>query len=124
MVQTEMASLTAECTEWRQILRNYRDTFRYDRRALQDICSKATDELSMLDVEHFENQFHIQLINIHDLKQEIKRHEGSMILSQAHAGLTEGDYSRHERLLQKFLALEARLQAVRDEFSEFIDSTN
>src|SRR5215217_938950 len=74
MVQTDVSQLSAECQEWRQILRNYREEFHTSKKSLEEICRKNLKKDHLTDVEHFDNQFHIQLINIHDLKQFIKAH--------------------------------------------------
>ena len=75
MVQTDLSQLSAECQEWRQILRNYREELQLSKKSLQEICRKNLSKDQLKEVEHFDNQFHIQLINVHDLKQEIKTHE-------------------------------------------------
>lgn len=124
MVQTDVSQLSAECTEWRQILRNYRDEFQNSRRALQEICRQNLDKAQCRDVEHFDNQFHIQLINIHDLKQSIKAHERD--ISQEYSGGDPSDklFSRHETLLGEFLHLESTLQELRSDFKGFISATS
>ena len=75
MVQTDISQLNAETADWRQILRNYRDEFSECKRLLQDNCKHPLTKDQLQEVEHFHNQFHIQLINIHDLKKEIKQHK-------------------------------------------------
>src|SRR5213082_2961544 len=111
MVQTDISQLSAECQEWRQILRNYRDE-------LQEL---KKDQLQ--DVEHFDNQFHIQLINIHDLKQFIKAHERKLeIESSSGENLGEETYTEHEELLDQFLNLENTLQELRNEYKNFISA--
>ena len=75
MVQVETSQLTGECNSWRENLRQYRDEFSKDKIKLQDAASQPLSKEQLQDVEHLHNQFHIQLINIHDLKQSIKAHE-------------------------------------------------
>ena len=41
MVQTDISQLTAECDDWRQILRNYREEFQTSKKSLQEICRKS-----------------------------------------------------------------------------------
>jgi hypothetical protein len=123
MVQTDIPQLSAETADWRQTLRNYRDEFTEDKKLLQNSCKTLTKQ-QFQDVEHFHNQFHIQLINIHDLKQKIKAHERKMqseFASEKH--LKEETYVEHERLLEEFIILENTLQGLRDEFKKFINST-
>jgi chromosome segregation ATPase len=125
MVQTDISQLNAETADWRQILRNYRDEFSECKRLLQDNCKQPLNKEQLRDVEHFHNQFHIQLINIHDVKQDIKNHE-----RKVHYELSHGDtlpdqlYEEHERLLNEFLGLENTLQEVRSSFNNFINATN
>ena len=75
MVQVETSQLTGECNSWRENLRQYRDEFSKDKIKLQDAVSSPLSKEQLQDVEHLHNQFHIQLINIHDLKHAIKSHE-------------------------------------------------
>lgn len=117
MVQTDLSQLSAECTEWRQILRNYRDEFHDYQKALQDVCRKTLTRDQLLEVEHFTNQFHIQLINIHDVKQSIKQHERRFGPGQ---DISESTYAEHEKLLSEFLGLESTLQELRNDFQQFI----
>lgn len=120
MVQTDISQLSAECTDWRQILRNYRDEFHSCEKALLEMCKKSLSKDHLAQVEHFQNQFDIQLQNIHDLKQTIKVHERKV--QQEDVG--EDVYANHERLLSEFLSLEGTLQELRDDFKNFINNTN
>ena len=120
MVQTDISQLSAECKDWRQILRNYRDEFHNCEKALLNICKQSLSKDQLTQVEHFQNQFDIQLKNIHDLKLHIKKHELKLELENA------GDeiYSEHERLLNEFLGMECMLQELREEFNAFINRTS
>ena len=125
MVQTDVSQLSAECQEWRQILRNYRDEFQLSRKSLQEICRKSLSKDQLLELEHFDNQFHIQLINIHDVKQLIKIHEKRIGIESSNGEhLSEEIYTKHEEILNEFLGLENTLQELRIEFNNFISATN
>jgi hypothetical protein len=124
MVQTDVSQLATECTEWRQILRNYREEFQNSKKALQEIFRKTPSKEQLLEVEHFDNQFHIQLINIHDLKHEIKSHERTIGEEQASGDVNDATYQQHERLLDQFLTLENTFQELRADFSLFIGTSN
>lgn len=124
MVQTDISQLTAETAEWRQILRNYRDEFSECKKLLQDICNRKLSRNQLQDVEHFQNQFDIQLVNIHDVKHHIKTHERKIQFElSGNEQVTEQSYTEHERLLDEFLTLENTLQELRDEFKNFISGT-
>ena len=123
MVQTEITQLAAEGAEWHQTLRNYRDELQQSRKELENDCQWCLTKEQFHDVEHFNNQFHIQLINIHDLKQEIKNHERSIQIEQAQKGQTsEETIARHERLYEQYTSLENTLQNLRNEFKQFVSS--
>jgi hypothetical protein len=124
MVTTDVSQLTAECNEWLQILRNYREEFQTSKKSLQEICRKNLSKNQQLDVEHFDNQFHIQLINIHDLKHSIKTH-GKRIEHESSSGdISEDNFTLHEELLAEFLSLENTLQELRNEFKNFISASS
>ncbi len=120
MVQTDISQLTAECSEWRQILRNYREEFHNCEKALTEACKRTLTKDHLTQVEHFQNQFDIQLRNIHDLKQLIKAHERKL----AHDSNGDEVFAAHESLLSEFLALENTLQELRDEFRNFVNNTS
>ena len=84
------------------------------------MCKQSLTKDHLTQVEHFQNQFDIQLNNIHDLKQTIKSHERKVQLE------TSGEevYAEHERLLNEFLSLENTLQELRDEFRNFVNVTS
>jgi hypothetical protein len=125
MVQTDVSQLSTECKDWRQILRNYRDEFQLSRKSLEEICTKTLSKDQLKELEHFDNQFLIQLINIHDLKQFIKAHEKKIDIESAGVeSMADETYSEHEELLDQFLSLENTLQELRIEFNNFISATN
>ena len=125
MVQTDISQLNAETADWRQILRNYRNEFSECKRLLEENCKQPLNKEQLREVEHFQNQFHIQLINIHDLKQSIKNHERTIQFEQSQKDVvTENSYQEHERLLNEFLSMESMLQELRSEFNNFINATN
>lgn len=124
MVQTDVSQLAAECREWLQILRNYRDEFQLAKRSLEETCRKTLSKDQLQEVEHFDNQFHIQLINIHDLKHEIKTHERKVEQESSSGDITDDTYSAHEHMLDRFLSLESTMQELRSDFGNFISATN
>ena len=124
MVTTDVSQLTAECNEWLQILRNYREEFQTSKKSLQEICRKSLSKNQQLDVEHFDNQFHIQLINIHDLKHSIKTHEKRIEHESASGDVSDDNFTLHEELLNEFLSLESTFQELRNEYKTFISATS
>ncbi len=125
MVQVEIAQLTGECNAWREKLRQYREEFTQDKAKLQQAASQPLSKDQLQDVEHLHNQFHIQLINIHDLKQSIKTHERkvSFEMNVNDNQLNEDTVAEHENLLGEYQSLEQTLLGLRDEFDQFLERT-
>ena len=121
MVQTDIAQLSTECTDWLRNLRNYRDEFQQSQKNLQQINTRSLSKEQLKEVDHFENQFEIQLYNIHHLKQAIKAH-GRTILDSSRDILVEDDVAYHEDLFERYSALENNLQEIRNNFSYFIST--
>ncbi|MBA2328907.1 MAG: hypothetical protein M3413_03625 [Bacteroidota bacterium] len=119
MVQTDISQLSAETAEWRQILRTYRDELQESKKLLQNTCGPHLTKQQLTDVEHFQNQFHIQLINIHDVKQHIKSHERRIEMKEQ---LSEQSFAEHEMILDEFLTLQNTLQELRNEFKNYISA--
>ena len=125
MVQVEIGQLTGECNTWREKLRQYRDEFSQDKIKLQKAAVATLSKEHLRDVEHLHNQFHIQLINIHDLKQAIKTHERKMNFEIAanHGQLNEDTVAEHEALFDQFQTLDHTLLELREEFEQFLKRT-
>jgi len=125
MVQVETSQLSGECNTWREQLRQFRDEFNQDEARLRQVASQPLSKAQLQDVEHLHNQFHIQLINIHDLKQAIKIHDRKMNFEMtAFNGLVnEESYTRHEKLSDEYQSLKNTLQDLRNEFDQFLNRT-
>lgn len=123
MVQVDISQLSGECNVWRDTLRNYREEFTNNEARLRQVAGQPLSKEQLHDVEHLHNQFHIQLINIHDLKQAIKAHDRKMNFEKvAFNGLVNEDsFSRHESLFEEYQSLEQTLQDLRQEFSKFLE---
>ena len=126
MVTADVSQLSGECNVWRESLRSYRDEINQLKSRLQKAASQSLSKEQLQDVEHYHNQFHIQLINVHDLKQSIKAHDRRVSFeTAAHSGqLSEDTLSEHERLFEEYQTLDHTLLGLRDEFSSFINRTS
>lgn len=121
MVQVETSQLTAECEAWRQALRQYREEFTQDKTKLQLAANHSLTKDQLKEVEHLHNQFHIQLINIHDLKQAIKNHDRKIGYEmREQKGLNEETVADHENIFNQYQSLDLILQNLREEFNHFL----
>ncbi len=125
MVTTEVAQLSQECNAWRETLRSYRDEFSQCKHHLQNIAGRQSLKEDLLQLEHLDNQLHIQLINIHDLKQAIKVHEKKIQteLQQNNGRLSDESLADHENLYDEYQSLEHTLKDIREEFNLFTGRT-
>jgi len=125
MVQVDISQLSGECNAWREKLRNYREEFNSYEVKLRQVAGQALSKEQLHDVEHLHNQFHIQLINIHDLKQAIKAHDRKINFEKtAFNGLANEDsLARHEDLNDEYRSLEQTLEELRGKFDVFLKRT-
>ena len=125
MVQVDISQLSGECSVWRETLRNYREEFSTDEAKLRQVAGQPLSKEQLQDVEHLHNQFHIQLINIHDLKQAIKTHDRKMSFERMafNGSVNEDSYARHEKILSEYQLLEQTLSDLRSEFNSFLGRT-
>ena len=124
MVQVEISQLSGECSAWREKLRQFKEEFQQDEAQLRKVAGQALSKEQLRDVEHLHNQFHIQLINIHDLKQAIKAHDRKMNYDRqvSKGNINEESLVQHERLLDELNTLENTLADLRTEFSQFLSA--
>ena len=125
MVQVDISQLTGECNLWREKLRGYRETLTNNETRLRQIAGQPLTKKQLQDVEHLHNQFHIQLINIHDLKQSIKAHDRKMNFERAafNGSANEDSYSRHESLFDEYQSLLQTIEQLNTEFDDFVSRT-
>jgi hypothetical protein len=107
-------------------LRSYREEFSQDKIRLQQAVGSTLPKDHLQDVEHLQNQFHIQLINIHDLKQAIKVHDRKVNYErEINKGLLNDEtLAQHENLFDQYQSLEHTLQELRNEFKGFLERTH
>ena len=124
MVQTDISQLSKECNQWRERLHSYRDEFNQLKSNLQKAVNKSLSKDQSTDLEHYQNQLHIQLINIHDLKQAVKAHDRKVNFEVATNGgqVTEEVYADHENLYEEYQSLEQTLNDLRNDLNKFVSS--
>jgi hypothetical protein len=123
MVQTDITQLSKECNEWRQCLHSYRDEFNQLQKKLQEASLKSLSKDQLTDLEHFQNQLHIQLINIHDLKQSVKAHDRKVHFEVSNNGgqFDDETLADHEHLYEDYQSLEQTLSDLRNDFNNFVN---
>ena len=125
MVTIDISQLSGECNTWRDSLRSCREDLNQLKKQLQQTAAQNLTRDQLHDVEHYHNQFHIQLINVHDLKQSIKSHDRRVQFeTSANSGqIAEDTIAEHERLFDEFQSLDSTIKNLREEFGDFIHRT-
>lgn len=123
MVTTDVAQLSQECGAWIASLRSRRDEFTLLKKQLQDILSHPVSKENLPDVEHYDNQFEIQLTNINHLKHSIKEHDriASWEQSTRDGNVTDATWAAHEDLYDRVQHMEHTMDELKDEFSKFLE---
>ena len=123
MVISDIAQFSEECNHWREALRSQREEFTRMKSELQQVAAHITNKEVLKDVEHYENQFDIQLTNIHDLKQSIKSYHKAPVseMVPADEGSAPGMVaSGYKKLSAEYQHLRARLGEIKNEFQRFL----
>lgn len=114
---TEHQDLLTECHQWRDTLRHYRDDLNQLRNELYVVAAGKTDKEFLKEVEHYHNQFHIQAINIHDLKHAIKHH-----MAEVGHHPNFGHKIPHHKVEMELKVLTEGLEKLKADFHQFIQS--
>jgi hypothetical protein len=115
--ETQHRTLLDECKLWLDELASYRGKINQLKTELYYFAPGKNDKDVMVGIEHFHNQFHIQLINIHDLKHEIRFH-----VNEAERHPTFGHRIPHHYIKEKLDMLLSDLDKLGDEFHAFINN--
>lgn len=126
MVTVDISQLSGECNTWRDSLRSDRDELNQLKKKLEQTAGSNLSKEQLSDVEHYHNQFHIQLINVHDLKQSIKAHDRRVQFEKTanNGQLTEDTIAEHERLFDEYQSLDSTIKSLREEFNDFLSRTS
>src|SRR5437870_5313035 len=104
MVQTDISQLSEECSKWIEQLHSYRDELNQLNQKLQQTAERPLSKEDLTELEHFQNQFQIQLINVHDIKQEAKQlnRKVQYQLSTSNRDVSEETYQDYEKVADDY----------------------
>jgi hypothetical protein len=117
VTEAQQKALIEECNQWYEQLATYREKLNQLKTELYYFAPGKTKQETLIGIEHFHNQFHIQLINIHDLKHEIRHH---VIEAERHPNF--GHRIPHHHIKDKLDFLLADLDKLETDFHQFIQS--
>jgi chromosome segregation ATPase len=124
MVQTDISQLSQECSHWIEQLHSFRDELNQLNLQLQQTAERPLNKEDLTELEHFQNQFQIQLIHVHDVKQEAKQlsRKVQYQLSTSKRDLSEETYHDYEKIADEYETLEHTLSELRSDFGRFVTS--
>lgn len=124
MVQTDISQLSQECSTWIEQLHSFRDELNQLNLQLQQTAQRPLTKEDLTELEHFQNQFQIQLINVHDVKQEAKQlnRKVQYQLSTTNRDVSEETYHDYEKVADDYETLEHTLSELRSDFNRFVTS--
>ncbi len=122
MVQTDISQLSQECSQWIEQLHSYRDELNQLNQQLQQTAARPLSKEDLTELEHFQNQFQIQLINVHDVKQEAKQlnRKVQYHLSSSSTDVSEETYHDYEKVADDYETLAHTLAELRNDFQRFV----
>ncbi len=119
---TDAGMLAGECTLWIDTLRSFRNKFQNNQSVLMQLSADPAQQEVLLEIEHLHNQLYIQLVNIHDLKQAIKKHLQRVFTERSRPGgyIQDDLLAGHEYLYEEYQRLDTTLHHILREFDRFI----
>lgn len=114
ITEAQHVILIDECKQWYENLVTYREKINQLKTELYYFAPGKTAYEVLVQIEHFHNQFHIQLINLHDLKHEIKHH-----VAEAEHHPNFGHRIPHRQIFEKYQLLINDLDKLEAEFHAF-----
>ncbi len=115
LTETQPQQLLDEAKKWIEHLVTYVASINELKNKFYKWAAGKSGHDVLVQIEHFHNQFHIQLINLHDLKHSIKGH---MQVVKLYA---DADHSsQHQQLEDQYNFLVNDLDHLQTDFIAFI----
>lgn len=122
MPHLKSTELTAGWEKWTENLKNHRYNLTKYQEALQKAAEKQLHSVDLPQVDHYCNQFDIQLNNISQLKHEIQEFEKMVEWdTQNNDGkLTKVAHEKYENIEDHYVSLIHTIQELEIEFKTFL----
>ncbi|MFT3904086.1 MAG: hypothetical protein QM727_13000 [Niabella sp.] len=123
MVLEEISQLIEDCNEKREILSEYRHKINQLQKDLLKVAAGRLNKDDLTDLEHYQNQFHIQLINIHDVKHDLKIFQHQLKAeAHLHDSTSPEMIETHKSLTNAYDQLKTTLDGLQQQFEAFAGS--
>ena len=119
---SNITQITTEHSEWLKGLDFYKEDIHILEHRLAEIVSKNTSFEARQGVEHFQNQFLIQLNNIDELSHKVREHNSFFARSPLVVEeLIENErLADHENLKDEYMFFEKIMKDLRQEFNIYL----
>jgi hypothetical protein len=115
LTETQPQQLLVEARNWITQLVTYVEGINGLKTQFYKWAAGKTHRDELIQIEHFHNQFHIQLINLHDLKHAIRQHIKEVEFA------TDTDHTeKHVQLEDQYNFLIKDLDNLKKEFTTFV----
>lgn len=115
LTETQPQQLLAESKNWINHLATYVEGINGLKTRFYKWAAGKTNRDELIQIEHFHNQFHIQLINLHDLKHAIRQH-----IKEVEFGIDKDHTANHLQLEDQYKFLVNDLDNLKTEFISFV----
>lgn len=107
---------------WLKSLGFYKDEIRLMRGRLEEVAAKNSSFEARQGIEHYENQFTVQLETIDELNHSINQYAGDVAKDvQLHAGhINELLVGEYESLEERYQAFEKNFNVLRQDFKGYL----
>lgn len=117
-----VSHITSEHREWLRGIEFYNIELDILKKRLAEVSQDYTNTDVKAQVEHFQNQFIVQINNLDELQSAIKKHENKIDKdSNEHAQhLTKETIAEHDNIRDRYYSLEKVINELRHEFNKFL----
>lgn len=121
MVLEEISQLIEDCNVKREVLVQHREKIHSLQKELLKFAAISLPKDDLTDLEHYQNQFHIQLINIHDLRHDLKMHQQRLKTElHIHEDVSDNVIQKHKEMDGHFETLAKLLEDLEEDFNAFL----
>ena len=115
LTETQHQQLLDEAKKWKDHLKTYVDHINGLKSNFYKWAAGKSDHDVLVQIERYHNRFHIQQINLHDLKHSIRLHMQECKVNP------EAEHAvKHQQLEDQYDFLINELDHLKAEFKEFI----
>jgi hypothetical protein len=122
MQTTGSKHLTNEYQSWQNALGFYKDELGVYKNRLTEVAGKNTAQETMQQVEHFQNQFLIQVKSIDTLNHDIKIHLNEMAgtLQDSAGHVSQAQLAAQAQLKERYETESKVFASLKVEFTQFL----